>query len=122
MADDGAPASGAEPTPDARTETAALRTALAAEHSAVWGYGVVGATLRGAARSHAAESQQAHRDLRDQLTTLLDARSAQPVPAQAAYALPFPVVSALDASRLAVVLEDGAAAAWVRVVGRAAKR
>src|ERR671933_356412 len=38
MADDGG-------RPTAATETAALRDALAAEHTAVWGYGVVGAAL-----------------------------------------------------------------------------
>ena len=31
---------------DAGTENAALGEALAAEHAAVWGYGVVGAALR----------------------------------------------------------------------------
>lgn len=122
MSDDAAPSTGADPTPDSRTETAALRTALSAEHAAVWGYGVVGAALHGNAQAQAAASQAAHRDVRDQLTALLDDRKAEPVPAQAAYALPFPVVSAVDAAKLAVVLEDGAASAWVLVLGRAVKR
>jgi hypothetical protein len=122
MADDAGQSSAADPTPDSRTETDALRAALAAEHAAVWGYGVVGAALSASAQAHAAQDQAAHRDLRDQLTTLLDQRAAEPVTAEAAYALPFPVVSSSDAARLAVVLEDGTAAAWVRVLGRAAKR
>lgn len=122
MADDAGQSSAADPTPDARTETDALRAALAAEHAAVWGYGVVGAASPGGQQSRAAQDQAAHRDLRDQLTALLDQRAADPVPAQGAYALPFPVVSAGDAARLAVVLEDGTAAAWVRVLGRAVKR
>lgn len=111
-----------EPTPTASTETDALRNALSAEHAAVWGYGVVGAALHGNPRAQAADSQAAHRDVRDQLTALLDDRKAQPVPAQAAYTLPFPVVSAADAAKLAVVIEDGASAAWVRVLDRAVKR
>jgi hypothetical protein len=44
------------------------------------------------------------------------------VDAQGAYALPFPVLSAVDAAALAVVLEDGVAAAWVRVLDQSAER
>ena len=109
-------------TVDARTETAALRDALAAEHAAVWGYGVVGAALAPNARQPAADSEAAHRDVRDRLVALLDQRKADPVPAKGAYSLPFPVLSAVDAAKLAVVLEDGVAAAWVHVLGGAAGR
>jgi hypothetical protein len=42
--------------------------------------------------------------------------------AQGGYALPFPVLSAVDAATLSVVLEDGVAAAWVRVLDQAAER
>jgi hypothetical protein len=115
MADDGT-------TVDTRTETTALRDALAAEHVAVWGYGVVGAALAPAARQSAVDSEAAHRDVRDRLAALLDQRKADPVPAQAAYALPFPVLSAADAAKLAVVLEDGVSSAWVHVLGGAADR
>src|SRR3954462_5990708 len=107
---------------DARSETAALRAALAAEHAAVWGYGVVGAALAPAGRSTAAASEGAHRDVRDRLVALLDERKADPVPAQAAYTLPFPVLTAVDAAALAVVLEDGVAGAGGRGLGRAAHR
>src|SRR3954462_3032976 len=61
MADD------TDTTVDARTETTALRDALAAEHAAVWGYGVVGAALAPNARQPAADSEAAHRDVRDRL-------------------------------------------------------
>jgi hypothetical protein len=107
---------------DARTETTALRDALAAEHAAVWGYGVVGAALAPAARQPAIDSEAAHRDVRDRLVALLDQRKADPVPAKAAYTLPFPVLSAVDAAALAVVLENGVASAWVHVLGGAADR
>jgi len=107
---------------DARGETAALREALAAEHVAVWGYGVVGAELGPDADGPAAAAEGAHRDVRDRLVALLEERAADPVPAQAAYTLPFPVLTAVDAAALAVVLEDGVAGAWVRVLGRAADR
>jgi len=114
MADD----SGSEVS--TRTETTALQDALAAEHTAVWGYGVVGAALPGSARQPAADSEAAHRDVRDRIVALLEQRKTDPVPAKAGYTLPFPVLSAVDAAKLAVVLEDGVAAAWVHVLGGAA--
>ena len=46
----------------------------------------------------------------------------EPAAAEGAYALPFPVLSPVDAAALAVFLEDGAAAAWVRVLDQAAER
>jgi hypothetical protein len=114
MADDGS-------GPTQATETASLRDALAAEHAAVWGYGVVGAALGPEGRAGVAAVQNIHRDLRDGLAVLLEERKADPVHARAAYELPFPVLSAADAAALAVVLEDGAAAAWVRVLDQAAE-
>jgi hypothetical protein len=65
-------------------------------------------------------AENAHRDLRDRVAELLDSRKVTPVGAQAAYALPFPVLSAHDAAALAVQLEDGVARAWVRLLDRAA--
>jgi hypothetical protein len=114
MTDDG--------TVDESTENTALRAVVAAEHAAVWGYGVVGAALGPQARAAAAAAEAAHRDVRDQVTALLDQRGADPVQAKGGYALPFPVLSAIDASALAVVLENGVAAAWVRVIDQAAER
>jgi Domain of unknown function (DUF4439) len=107
---------------DERTETSALRDALAAEHAAVWGYGTVGAALDPDDRATASAAEEAHRDLRDTVSGLLDARGADPVPAKPAYALPFPVLSPVDAAALAVVLENGVAAAWAAVLARAASR
>ena len=107
---------------DARTENTALRTALAAEHAAVWGYGVVGAALDPSAQGLAAVSETAHREVRDRVVGLLAERGAEPVGAEGGYALPFPVLSGTDASALAVVLEDGVAAAWVRVLDQAVER
>ncbi len=111
MADDG--------VLDEGTETAALREVLAAEHAAVWGYGAVGAALPLDAREPVVAGDVAHRDVRDQLVALLDARGADPVPHEAGYTLPFPVLSAVDAAALAVVLEEGVSAAWVRLLDQA---
>lgn len=105
-----------------RTENTALSEALAAEHAAVWGYGVVGAALDAGSQASATTSETAHRDVRDQLVRLLAERDTEPVDAQGAYALPFPVLSAVDAAALAVVLEDGVAAAWVRVLDQSVER
>jgi hypothetical protein len=102
-------------------EDGALREALAAEHAAVWGYGVVGAALPPGERAPAGAGEQAHRDLRDRLAALLDERGADPVPAEAGYALPFPVLSPVDAAALAVVLEEGASATWVALLDAAAQ-
>ena len=107
---------------DARTENTALRTALAAEHAAVWGYGVVGAALDASAQGLAQVSETAHREVRDRVVELLAERGAEPVGAEGGYALPFPVLSGTDAAALAVVLEDGVAAAWVRVLDQAVER
>ena len=121
--------SGSSSTPDgdaeagsARAETAALQDALAAEHAAVWGYGTVGAGLAGGDSSSVAVAAEAHRDLRDRLVALLTGRGVDPVPPRAAYQLPFPVLSAVDAARLAVTLEEGTTTAWVWVLDQAAER
>ena len=107
---------------DESTENAALNDALAAEHTAVWGYGVVGAALGADAQPQAAAAEAAHRDVRDQVIALLAGREADVVDAEGAYALPFPVLSEVDAAALAAVLEDGVAAAWVRVLDQSAER
>jgi hypothetical protein len=117
MADDNAPGA-----LNQDTENAALSDALAAEHAAVWGYGVVGAALKDADRPQAADAESAHRGVRDQVSALLASRKAEVVDAKGAYALPFPVLSDVDAAALAVVLEDGVAKAWVRVLDQSAER
>ena len=107
--------------PSAATEAEALNAALAAEHAAVWGYGVVGAALPADKQELAAASENAHRDARDRLVELLAQRDTEPVGEQGAYELPFPVLSEVDAAKLAVTLEDGVSAAYVRLLGEAAE-
>jgi hypothetical protein len=107
---------------DEGTENEALQNALAAAHAAVWGYGVVGAALGREGRAPAAIAEAAHRDVRDQVASLLEERAARPVGAAGGYTLPFPVISAVDAASLGVVLENGVASAWVRVLDQAAER
>lgn len=107
----GAPAAAAPSRPAAAADTARLQDALAAEHVAVYGYGVAGAWLAGAPRRAALAALDAHQVRRDQLIQLLAARGVTPVPAAAAYELPFPVRDAASAARLASRLEAGVAKA-----------
>ena len=111
-----APSSAPSPT---AAEDVALQSALAAAHTAVWGYAVVGAALPLEQREPVTAARQAHRDLRDQLTGLLTSRGVEPVGAEGGYALPFPVLSAVDAAVLAVTLEDGTSSAWAWVLDQA---
>lgn len=93
------------------SRTGALREALAAEHAAVYAYGVVGGVLDGAAPATAAYT--AHRARRDLLTSRL---RDQAVPAQPAYELPFPVKGPASARRLAVRVEQRCAEVYAAVV------
>jgi hypothetical protein len=108
---------GAPARADGPAAVAALQAALAAENSAVYGYGVAGAHLAGARRAAAIRDWVAHQRARDTLTAMLAARGAQPVAAAAAYELPFDVRTAGAAVALATVLEDRLTAAYLGLVG-----
>ena len=99
------------------TAVKALQTALAAEHAAVYGYGIVGAHGGGRYGRAAEHDWKVHRAHRDQLIALLQQRHADPVGAKPAYVLPFDVDGPRTASRLAAHLEDGVAAAYLQLVG-----
>jgi hypothetical protein len=92
--------------------TSRLQAALAAEHAAIFGYGALGPHLTGGARTSAGKAEAAHRDRRDTVGTRLITAGAEPVPAERAYALPFPVTNRASALKLAVQLEERTAAAW----------
>lgn len=96
----------------------ALQGALAAEHAVIWGYGVVGAAVTDEQRPAVRVAEQAHRTRRGATSDLLRSLSEVPAEAQASYELPFPVADPTSALRLAVHLEDGAAAAWRFVLGQ----
>ena len=94
----------------------ALQGALAAEHAAVYGYGMVGAMLAGAAQSHARADWIAHQEARDTLHAMLTMLGTTPVAASPAYQLPFPVTNAQSAQRLAATLENGVTRAYLAMV------
>ena len=96
------------------SETPALQSMLAAEHAAVYAYGVVGGIL-GATSSEAAAAYAAHRGRRDQLTAMIGQGA---VPAEPVYALPFEVSRPPQARRLAVRVEQRCAAAYAASVAQ----
>jgi hypothetical protein len=98
------------------TATRALQSVLAGEHATIYGYGVAGAQLTGAARSRALSAYNSHRARRDELEALIRARGAQPVAASASYDLPSPVTTADEAVVLATQLEERLAAVWADAV------
>lgn len=95
---------------------AAVQAALAAEHAAVYGYGVVGARLTGRQRDQARAALDAHRARRDELERTARDLGGQPEAAAPAYALPFSVTDAAGAVRLAAVMEDRVAAVYADTV------
>ncbi|MGH3905563.1 MAG: ferritin-like domain-containing protein [Pseudonocardiaceae bacterium] len=96
----------------------ALQSALAAEHAAVWAYGLAGAFLTGEPAEQLAETAAAHRARRDATERALLDAGAQPVPAEPGYRTPEPVTDAASALRLAIIAETDAAEAWRSVIER----
>ncbi|MFD8105490.1 ferritin-like domain-containing protein [Streptomyces microflavus] len=89
----------------------ATQAALAAEHAAVYGYGVLGARVPEKRRTEASAAYDGHRARRDALQRTVRDLGGAPVAADAAYALPFAVADTASALRLAAVLEDRIAGA-----------
>jgi hypothetical protein len=94
------------------TADQALAAALAGEHAAIYGYGILGAHLSGAPLTLARQAEAAHRNRRDSLLEMISAAGGTPPAADPAYALPFPVIDAASALRLALQIEERAAAIW----------
>ncbi|MCM2411359.1 MULTISPECIES: DUF4439 domain-containing protein [unclassified Streptomyces] len=84
----------------------AAQAALAAEHAAVYGYGVAGGRVAAGRRAEATAAHHAHRARRDTLVRTVRDLGGEPVAAEPAYALPFAVPGPAAAVRLAAVLED----------------
>ncbi|MFC9133251.1 ferritin-like domain-containing protein [Streptomyces sp. NPDC057099] len=97
-------------------ELRALQAALAAEHAAVYGYGVVGGRIGDGQRVEARTAYDAHRARRDALAREVKDLGGRPAAAAAGYALPFPVADAAAAVRLAAELEDRVAGVYSDLV------
>lgn len=94
----------------------AVQAALAAEHAAVYGYGVVGGHLTGDRQAEAQQGYDAHRARRDSLMRTVADLGASPVAAAPGYELPFPIADAASAVRLAASIEERVAGAYGDVV------
>ncbi|MEU7559924.1 ferritin-like domain-containing protein [Streptomyces eurythermus] len=99
-----------------QAEVTALQAALAAEHAAIYGYGVVGGRIGERRRAEARAAYDAHRARRDALVRAVRDLGAAPVAASAAYELPFPVGDGAAAVRLAARLEERLAGVYSDLV------
>lgn len=100
-------------------EIEGLQAALRAEHSAIWGYGIVGASVSMETRVAVRDVDAAHRARRDELADLIRLRGAEPDPAEASYELPFPAAGPAGALELAALLEAGVAQGYAFAISRA---
>lgn len=106
------------PDPDRPTDAtqAALFDAVAGEHGAIYGYGVVSAHSTPDDNALVAEAMAQHRTRREQgLVMLADRSVTAPLPA-AGYELPLEVTDPDDAAELAVRMESDTAANWRAVL------
>ncbi|MFD7502025.1 ferritin-like domain-containing protein [Streptomyces sp. NPDC001700] len=94
----------------------ATQAALAAEHAAVYGYGVVGGRVGDDRLAEAREGYAAHRARRDDLVRTVRDMGGTPQSAAPAYALPFAVPDSAAAVRLAAELENRVAAVYADLV------
>ena len=94
----------------------ALQALLAAENTAVYGYGLAGAQLSGDQLSTATQDWNLHRAARVTVSAMITQRGGTPQPAAAAYTPPFAVTSATRARSLAAQLEDGLVRAYLGLV------
>ncbi|SDG14617.1 protein of unknown function [Sinosporangium album] len=101
--------------PHSIDEAKALDKALAAEHAAVYAYGVVAARSKGRTRRTATAAFDAHRARRDRLRGMIKSRGGTPPEAEAAYSLPVVPRSERDAVDLALDVEDGITAAYIEL-------
>jgi hypothetical protein len=100
--------------------TAALQDVLAAEHAAVYVYGVLGAqtsrSTQAALYTRVTSAFLAHRDRRDELTSRISALGAKPVPAAAAYDVQPDLSTEARISAAALHLEHSCAATYAYAV------
>lgn len=99
------------------TAVSALQEALKAEHAAVYGYGVLGARLRGTAQETARTIWDDHRAQRDDLISRLASLKVRAVAASPVYRLPVRPTSGRTAAQLAAALERDVVTAYAGLSG-----
>lgn len=117
------PTTSASTTPDPNrpdnADQAALFDAIAAEHAAIYGYGIVSAHSSADENPLVSEALARHRERREAAIAMLVADSAKaPLPA-AGYQLPLVVTTPADAANLAIQMENDCAVAWRAVIEQA---
>jgi len=98
------------------TSVDAINATLAVEHATLYAYGVAGAHTGLKGRPLARAAYASHRAWRNRLTSMVTDAGGTPVPADAAYAIAFPVTDLATAMKLAITLEDGCAVAYEQLV------
>jgi hypothetical protein len=83
-----------------------LQSALAGEHAAVYGYGVIGGRLSGSKKAQALAGLNEHRSTRDQLSRLIVSRGAEPVPAEPSYVVDVSTGKQSQLVSTAIKIED----------------
>ncbi|MEZ0357556.1 hypothetical protein CRM90_09705 [Mycobacterium sp. ENV421] len=109
------------PDPDRPSDAAAaaLFDAVATEHAAIYGYGIVSAHSSPDENDLVSDAMAQHRERREAAIAMLTGRSVKaPVPA-AGYQLPMAVNTPTDAGNLAIRMENDCATAWRAVIERA---
>jgi Domain of unknown function (DUF4439) len=103
------------------TEVDALQTTLAAEHAAVYVYGLLGSrtsqATEGSLYQALRAAYDAHRERRDQLIGEIAATGATPVSAAAAYTPPAALDTTEGRYAAALALERGCASTYAALVG-----
>lgn len=96
----------------------ALQKALAAEHAAVWSYGLATAFVSDGQDAEVERATTAHRSLRDTTARLIRDGGQQAVTQQPGYDTPKPVTDQDSAMRLLAVAERDCSATWRAVLDR----
>lgn len=95
---------------------AALFDAIAAEHAAIYGYGLVSAHVKPTENKLVSQAVAEHRGRREAAVALLAGRSVSAPLPEVGYQLPLVVDSPANAARLAIRMEGDCAVAWRAVL------
>ena len=104
------------PRADILDEVTALQRVLAAEHAAIYAYGVAGAFLPGEMQRDARAADAGHLARRDRLALKLDDAGEIPAAPAPVYDLPGSVTDPATAQGLLAVVEERLCAVWADAV------
>jgi hypothetical protein len=108
------------------TPVQALQKALAAEHAAVFLYGLLGAQSSQSRQptlfAQLTDAYADHRAARDELTVLIDAKGTDPVASRTDYEVPGPTDSPAQIQAVARTIERRVTSTYGELVGNTAER